>query len=264
MMVIMGKNNNKIFVLYYLIFLGALANSSLKAQTSFLGVRAIGMGTAMVSVADDENTFYFNPAGLNFLEKNYVTVLLNFQGVSDKNSLKIYQFMRNEGENIENVLDNLNITDEDFYKKLINLSENIASTFISNRLFEVISPKIGVGLYNELFSQYLLDTLNVSSQPNPKLQIPFNTTIRSTLMLGYAKNLFLNNHISFSFGASFAYFVTHSLSQQKIINNSKDFKAFFLFRKPSINKIYHDSLLNHGLRVNVGSLLRLNKYTSLV
>ena len=43
------------------------------------GVRPLAMGNAFVAIADDENAFYYNAAGLAFQKKSYSVVPFEFQ-----------------------------------------------------------------------------------------------------------------------------------------------------------------------------------------
>ncbi|MCH8126588.1 hypothetical protein IIC38_11565, partial [candidate division KSB1 bacterium] len=188
--------NKSIFSLFLII----VVTNSLEGQ-SFSGVRPIGMGNAFVAVADDENTLYFNPAGLSRLNRAYTTVLINAQGIFDKNSLDIYKFLLKERDNIENALSGLEIEDGDFYEKLKELSEIPGEGVLRYRLFESVRKNSGFGLHPELFTHYTLDTLVISGKTNPDLNIPVSTSIRSTFTLGYSKNLpYDNENATFAYG----------------------------------------------------------------
>ena len=241
--------NKSIFILFLII----VATNSLEGQ-SFTGVRPIGMGNAFVAVADDENTLYFNPAGLSRLKRAHTTVLLNAQGVFDQNSLDIYKFLRTERDNIENALSGLVIEDGDFDEKLNELSEIPGEGVLRYRLFESVRKNSGFGLHTELFTRYTLNTLDT-------LRIPVSTSIRSTFTFGYSKSLpYDNENATFAYGISFAYDVMHTLPDSTVIQSPEDYENYFLFGKPDIPQVYKDSKLEQGLRINVGGLYRLPPY----
>ncbi len=241
------KNKN-IFILFLII----IATNSLEGQ-SFSGVRPIGMGGAFVAMADDENTLYFNPAGLNRLDRAHTTVLLNAQGIFNSNSLDIYNFLLKERDNIENALSGL-VEDGDFDEKLNELSEIPGEGVLRYRLFESVRKNSGFGLHTELFTRYTLNTLDT-------LRIPVSTSIRSTFTFGYSKSLpYDNENATFAYGISFAYDVMHTLPDSTVIQSPEDYENYFLFGKPDIPQVYKDSKLEQGLRINVGGLYRLPPY----
>ena len=247
--------NKSIFILLLIL----VVTNSLEGQ-SFSGVRPIGMGNAFVAVADDENTLYFNPAGLSRLNRAYTTVLINAQGIFDKNSLDIYKFLRKERDNIENALSGLVIEDGDFDEKLNELSEIPGEGVLRYRLFESVRKNSGFGLHTELFTRYTLNALDTLNTLDT-LKIPVSTSIRSTFTLGYSKNLpYDNENATFAYGISFAYDVTHTLPDSTVIQSPEDYENYFLFRKPDIPQVYKDSKLEQGLRINVGGLYRLPPY----
>jgi hypothetical protein len=58
-----------------------------------VGARALGMGGAFCSVADDGTSFYWNPAGLSFIEKPQICGMYGPQFGSFKNPLGSYHFL---------------------------------------------------------------------------------------------------------------------------------------------------------------------------
>ncbi len=58
-----------------------------------VGARAIGMGSAFCSIADDGTAFFWNPAGIGFIEKSTLSGMYGPQFGSFKNPMGSYHFI---------------------------------------------------------------------------------------------------------------------------------------------------------------------------
>jgi hypothetical protein len=79
-----------------------------ESPTLFRGIRPLGMGGAFITLSDDENAVFYNPAGLNDVEGfGGVQIINPFVEVSE-NSVGIYKDVRDlNGDNIAQVTDYL-------------------------------------------------------------------------------------------------------------------------------------------------------------
>ncbi|MBN2028790.1 hypothetical protein JW824_00960 [bacterium] len=79
-----------IFVIYFPILAGEYAASFLDIG---VGARALGMGGAFCSIADDESAFYWNPAGLGFVDRIHISGMYGPQFGTLRNPLGHFHFM---------------------------------------------------------------------------------------------------------------------------------------------------------------------------
>jgi hypothetical protein len=94
---------NKITIL--LVFVVAVtANTAVSAaqleKRAFIGgVRPMGMGGAFIAIADDENAFFYNPAGIT-KRNGYSMQLLSIDAALLTDTLDLYRFYKNNGKDI--------------------------------------------------------------------------------------------------------------------------------------------------------------------
>ncbi|MBI3608504.1 MAG: hypothetical protein HY207_11110 [Nitrospirae bacterium] len=72
----------------------------------YRGVRPLGMGGAFITLSNDENALFYNPAGLNDVKGFGGVGILNPEGAASKESLKLYHDIKGvEGTNTTQVID---------------------------------------------------------------------------------------------------------------------------------------------------------------
>ena len=95
-----------------LIFATVLASGLARAQenpTLFQGIRPLGMGGAFITLSDDENAVFYNPAGLNDVEGFGGVEIINPLVESSENSVNIYKDVKDlNGNDVNQVTDFLN------------------------------------------------------------------------------------------------------------------------------------------------------------
>ena len=246
--------NKRINLILWSWMLCAVAARPVVAQHSQKGgVRPIGMGSAFVAVGDDENTLFFNPAGLNTLKRGHTTVLVNFQGIQNKQSFDVFKFLLDEHDVVSNLLDHQPVENQTALNKLQQVAEVPANLAISNRLFETVGYNKGVSFQVENFSQYKLE------QTTTGWRIRHFFSMRSTLLVGYARKMPSENNLApFAFGASFAYVVSENYSEFNQIQNSQDFRSYYY--QPNLRRIFDKTIMQNGLIANLGGLYKIQKY----
>ena len=75
------------------------------------GVRPLAMGNAFVAIADDENAFYYNPAGLAYQKKSYSFVPFELQS-STKIFTNLVEYMSAVGDNDDSTNALLDLLDD--------------------------------------------------------------------------------------------------------------------------------------------------------
>ncbi len=151
------------------------------------GVRPLAMGNAFVAIADDENAFYYNPAGLAFQEKSYSYVPFELQS-----STKVLS-------NLIEYLSVLSDEDETNNALLDLIDENIGEV---NSIEFRYSPWYFSGLWgiSPIVKKYA--TAIVHRQPSLELQTGLDLTVPislayaffdKTLALGTSLNIKMSN-----------------------------------------------------------------------
>lgn len=97
----------------FLLCLGALQSPSLSMGTEFptlyRGIRPLGMGGAFITLSDDENALFYNPAGLNDVREFGGVGIVNPLVEVSKASIKLYNDIKDlDGNDIIEVTNVLN------------------------------------------------------------------------------------------------------------------------------------------------------------
>jgi hypothetical protein len=96
--------------LLLLLLAGAVPAMATEVPAMIRGTRALGMGDALTAIADDQNVFFYNPAG----SVQRTGSMVNFLDVSvtaSKDAIDFYQFINNNENALKN-FDNLSKADQ--------------------------------------------------------------------------------------------------------------------------------------------------------
>lgn len=121
--------------LLILLLAGAVPAMAAEAPAMIRGTRALGMGDALTAIADDQNVFFYNPAG----SVQRTGSMVNFLDVSltaSKDAIDFYQFI-NDNETALKNFDNLSTADQ------IALVDKIQTEMVPLRpTFGVTAPNV--------------------------------------------------------------------------------------------------------------------------
>ncbi len=105
------------FVLSTLYFVSSVnANES---STMFRGIRPLGMGGAFIALADDQNAFFYNPAGLALREKGMLT-MFELPITLSKDIYALYDYYNENKDAIENFDQESNDTQQKIMNDIID------------------------------------------------------------------------------------------------------------------------------------------------
>ncbi|MDR0800833.1 MAG: hypothetical protein LBN01_04880, partial [Endomicrobium sp.] len=135
---------NKIVVLtvLMLVFNSIVFASQLQEETGVMikGLRPMGMGGAFTAISDDENVFFYNPAGITRRRDCLFQFLFIETAVSSK-EFDYYNFFRNNKDDLYN-FSNLSYADQD--RLLVQVLKNINYIFISCPKISFIAEPIDI------------------------------------------------------------------------------------------------------------------------
>jgi hypothetical protein len=172
----------------------------------YQGARAMAMGNAFVSVADDEEALFYNPAGLAGIESSTLQPLstdLEISGdIVDSTTASYSQFKNLSGDSL-NVL----------MGKDVYLHGNYVPTYVTKNF--------GLGV---LMDQQI--SLNTQNKSMPQVELGYQAT--NGIQMGYAFGLERGrrSRSDLRFGIGFKYLFRRggysTLTQKQIVNMSKD------------------------------------------
>lgn len=172
----------------------------------YQGARAMAMGNAFVSVADDEETLFYNPAGLAGIESStfqYLNTDLEISGdIVDATKSSYDQFKNLSG-------DSLNI----LMGKNVYLHANYVPTYITKNF--------GLAV---LFDQQL--SMISQNKALPQVEMGYQTTNGLQLGYGFGLDRGRRTRSDLRFGVGFKYLFRrggyNTLTQKQIANMSQD------------------------------------------
>jgi hypothetical protein len=97
-------------LLLFLFLAGAVPAMASEAPAMIRGTRALGMGDALTAIADDQNVFFYNPAG-SVQRTGSMVNFLDMSITASKDGIDFYQFIKDNESDLKN-FDTLSSADQ--------------------------------------------------------------------------------------------------------------------------------------------------------
>jgi hypothetical protein len=174
----MMKNKLKFSLCLIIVSLFSLINLFAEENPFFLrGIRPLGMGGAGIALSDDQNAFFYNPAGVTDRKKKVLTILDLRFGISD-DIVKFYDwFDKNQKD-----LNNFDGIDKDKKEKLLGEISDKITTYTNRIVISMPNMNyISAPIYdNTYFGIGVFDKVDMKFKMNAGLLVP-NLELNATV-----------------------------------------------------------------------------------